>query len=90
MKLFYKKGIKKPDKFIGYIKLTDAFKKNGCPVCTRIQESTFDYINSLLYENVNDPGTREELKSSFGLCAKHSQILRSSSSKKVLCQALVA
>jgi len=74
-KLFNKKGKENPAKFLGYIKLTDAFKKEGCAICRRIGEATFNYVDSLLYENVNDHATREKLKASFGFCVKHSELL---------------
>ncbi len=74
-KFFNKKTKENPAKFLGYMKLTDAFKKEGCAICRRINEATFNYVDSLLYENVNDPATREKLKASLGLCVKHSELL---------------
>ncbi len=74
-KFFNKKEKENPAKFLGYIKLTDAFKKEGCAICRRINEATFNYVDSLLYEDVNDQAIREKLKASFGLCVKHSELL---------------
>ena len=55
-----------------FTELLDAFKKDGCPIC-RLNFSNIDsYFSSILYECVNDPGVRKNLRNSFGYCREHS------------------
>lgn len=61
-----------PAKFIGFFKLIEAMKQPGCPVCARIIEDTHHAMNSFLYESVNDPGLRSQIRSDRGLCHRHS------------------
>jgi len=58
-------------KFFSYFDLWDAFKKPGCPICTLVERHSFLFLDGLLYERVNDPGTREELRKSLGFCNWH-------------------
>lgn len=55
-----------------FMELLEAFKKDGCPIC-RLNFSNIDsYFSSILYECVNDPGVRKDLRNSFGYCRNHS------------------
>lgn len=64
-------------KFITYFQLLDAFKEPGCPVCTRLEEGALRTLDGLMYEQVNDPGTRDRLVESHGFCNWHAWMLPS-------------
>ena len=64
----------RPGKVISksFTELLEDFKKDGCPIC-RLNFSNIDsYFSSILYECVNDPGVRKNLRNSFGYCRGHS------------------
>jgi hypothetical protein len=52
--------------------LIEAFKKEGCPFCRVVSFSIDSYFESMLYESVNDPKVRSDLRKSLGYCKKHS------------------
>ena len=58
-----------------YYELLDAMKGRGCPVCLLLETYTDRYIDSLLYESVNDTTLRAKLISSGGFCKEHSKKL---------------
>ena len=58
-------------KFLSYFDLWDAFQEPGCPICTLLERCSFNYLDSLLYERVNDVGTRIKLRESLGFCNWH-------------------
>ncbi len=62
---------RRASKFIAYFQLVGACDQPGCPVCRCLQDSTFRSLDALLYEQVNDPGTRALLDRSWGFCAWH-------------------
>lgn len=49
----------------------DALGKEGCPVCRLSLDSIAHSLDSLAYEQVNDPGLREQLRASRGFCPHH-------------------
>jgi len=54
-----------------YYDLRDALILPGCPVC-RVSATAVDrYLDSLIYEKVNDPGLRSALRESRGFCQRH-------------------
>lgn len=55
--------------------LMDAMKKPGCFVCRLVSETVDRYLDTLLYENVNDVGVRKNLRESNGFCPKHAWLL---------------
>ena len=59
------------EKHLNYFNLLDALKE-GCPICYLVRASTHKFMENLLYEHVNDPGMRKNLRSSLGFCNKHS------------------
>lgn len=61
----------KPQKFIGFFKLIEAMNHPGCPVCRRMLDETHHAMESFLYESVNDPGLRAEIRRDKGLCHRH-------------------
>ncbi len=56
--------------------LIEAFEKEGCPICRVIDFSTDNYFESILYEFVNDPKVRKDLRESLGYCPSHSEQLK--------------
>ncbi len=55
------------------IELREAMSPWGCPLCRLSEKAEQAYIKSLNYERVLDLKTRDALKSSRGLCDKHSR-----------------
>lgn len=55
-------------------KLLDACREHGCPVCRLEQQSVERYLDSQLYENVNSPKWREQLRISLGFCREHAAL----------------
>jgi hypothetical protein len=51
--------------------LLDALAKPGCAVCTLVSRTRWRYLDSLAYENVNDPGVRARLRGALGFCNRH-------------------
>ena len=64
-------------KFITYFQLLDAFQEPGCPVCTRLEQAAQKALDGLMYEQVNDPVTRDRLLESHGFCNWHAWMLPS-------------
>jgi hypothetical protein len=58
-----------------YFDLLDACALQGCPVCRLETRVVRNYLDSMLYENVNDPGTQDALCRSRGLCREHAWLL---------------
>lgn len=58
-----------------YFALLEACGKPGCPVCQLEQQATERYLDHLFYENVNDSGTRSQLRDSLGFCREHTELL---------------
>lgn len=53
--------------------LLTALRQQGCPVCRLVRAGVQSYLDSISYENVNDPGIRGELREALGYCAVHGQ-----------------
>jgi len=54
-----------------HIYLEDAFKKKGCPVCNVVDKYVKRYLDNFLYENVNSPSVRIQLRETLGFCNQH-------------------
>ena len=57
-------------KFTSY-KLLEACREPGCPVCRLAQRRLERYLESHLYESVNSPKWRDQLRASLGFCHEH-------------------
>ena len=66
----------RPSKHTLYYALLDACKPGGCPICVMTQGAVARYLESVLYENVNDPPTRDAVIQARGYCNNHSWALR--------------
>jgi hypothetical protein len=51
--------------------LLEAMEKPGCAICTLVARTRWRYLDSLAYENVNDPGVRAKLRDAHGFCNRH-------------------
>src|SRR5438876_10683250 len=69
----------KPSKHTVYYELLDACKKGGCPICTMALDTVARYLDIVIYENVNDPQTRDAVVAARGYCNDHSWQLRAKS-----------
>jgi len=58
-------------KDLTWVHLIDSFNEEGCPLCFLTKSSVTRYLDSFLYENVNDAGIRRELHRSGGFCNAH-------------------
>jgi hypothetical protein len=54
-----------------YYNLLDAIKEKGCPICFLVVKNTHKFMDDFLYESVNDPGLRKEIRESYGFCNRH-------------------
>jgi len=73
--LTVQKNQKRTQKFIAYFDLRDAFGEEGCPICHLLAKRSFAALDSLLYEQVTDPITREQLRNAHGFCNWHAWTL---------------
>jgi len=60
---------------LSYFELLEACAQPGCPMCRLEARVIRDYLDAILYENVNDPGTQAELRRSWGYCPDHARQL---------------
>jgi Family of unknown function (DUF6062) len=68
-----------PSKHTVYYELLDACTKGGCPLCTMALDTVARYLDIVIYENVNDPQTRDAVVAARGYCNDHSWQLRAKS-----------
>jgi len=50
------------DKHTPYYNFLDALKEQSCPVCFLVKKGTHKTMDDFLYESVNDPGLRQEIR----------------------------
>lgn len=53
-----------------YFNLLEALRE-GCPVCFLVKKAKHKFMDDFLYESVNDPGIRQEIKASQEFCNRH-------------------
>lgn len=56
---------------ISYYQVLEASSQPGCPICGIAERTVDRYLSGLLWEQVNDPGTREQLRRTQGFCNAH-------------------
>ncbi len=61
------------EKFTPYYELLDACRQKECPICSKLRKASRLYLESLLYERVNDSGVRDALRQSRGFCLRHTR-----------------
>lgn len=60
-----------PQRDIAWVRLSTALEQQGCPVCRLGNENDRRGLWILLWERVNDPAVREELRLAQGFCPAH-------------------
>lgn len=64
------------ERHTAFYNLLDSVRGHGCPVCSLVLKSNLKFIDGILYESVNDPALRDEIRGSEGFCNRHSWQLR--------------
>jgi hypothetical protein len=57
------------------VELEQALRQEGCAICRLVLEGQERSLWILLWENVNDPGVRSDLRAGLGFCAEHTAAL---------------
>lgn len=65
------------DKHVNWFALEKACEKEGCPLCSIINERADRYIDNMLFEHVSDRGFRAKYRASGGFCDRHAANLES-------------
>lgn len=66
------------DRHTAYFNLLEALKDQPqCPLCFLEFKAVRSYLESVLYESVNDPVVRSSLRRSKGYCSEHARMLAS-------------
>ncbi len=60
---------------IAFYELRDAFAQPGCPLCRLEARVAERYLDFLLWERVNDPDLRQNLRQARGFCRDHAWML---------------
>jgi hypothetical protein len=69
---------KEREKHLPYYDVLDALKRaRECPLCELESRGLRQYVDTLLYEGVTDPGIRAGLVQSKGYCPRHVDVLLS-------------
>ena len=63
------------DEHTVYHNLLEAMEQPGCPVCRLSRQAVEDYLDHLLYADVNSIERRAEIRSARGFCADHGAAL---------------
>ncbi len=70
-----------PAQTMSFYDLRDALAQPGCPVCRLKADSVARFLDGLLWESVNDPGRRREIRQARGFCPPHAwSLVRTSAS----------
>jgi len=64
------------DKHTPYYQCLEALTAQGCAICTLTDAAVGRYLDSLIYESVNDPRVRDMLRAAKGFCTRHAWQLR--------------
>lgn len=57
------------------VRIEEALKQKGCPVCRLGIEAAEHSVDSFLWENVNDPEVRKPIINAYGFCPEHTRLL---------------
>jgi len=58
-----------------YYDVRDALAEPGCAVCRLKSKAVERYLDGLLWESVNDPGVRRQVRQARGFCRDHAWLL---------------
>jgi len=56
---------------MSFYDLRDAFFEPGCAACRLRDDAADRFVSSLLWESVNDPAKRDEIRRAHGFCREH-------------------
>ncbi len=65
------------EQHVNYFALQKACEKQGCPLCTIIDERINRYIDGMLFEHISDRTFRAQYRQAGGFCNEHSKTLLS-------------
>ena len=60
---------------LSIVKLEEAMKKPGCPICRIQHEEAARAVETLLWELTNEPDIRKPINDAYGFCPTHAQML---------------
>ncbi|GAP06856.1 hypothetical protein ATHL_01720 [Anaerolinea thermolimosa] len=60
---------------LSIVTLEEALEKPGCAICRLEHEAAIRWIDTLLWENTNDPATRKPINNAYGFCPEHTRML---------------
>ena len=63
--------MKRGDQTASFYDLRDALTQPGCVVCRLKADSVDRFLDSLLWESVNDPDKRQDIRQARGFCREH-------------------
>jgi hypothetical protein len=65
------------EKGLPHHRLEEALReqRRGCAVCRLVNRTGRRYLESLLYEDVNDPGVQAHFRESLGFCSRHAYLM---------------
>jgi hypothetical protein len=63
------------NKTMAYFDVIEACGQAGCPLCRLNQRTAERYVDSVLYEMVNDPKVRADFAASRGYCNRHAWLM---------------
>lgn len=63
------------EKHVNYFALQKACEKDGCPLCTIINERINRYIDGMLFEHISDRTFRAQYREAGGFCDRHAKKL---------------
>jgi len=75
MRLFGKSRSSASEKDLIYARLEEAMEHTECPICFLLAKAERGLIEEILYEHVQDPAVRKQLRDSLGLCPYHAWLL---------------
>jgi len=60
---------------LSIVKLEEAMKKPGCPICRIQHDDALKAVDTLLWELTNEPDIRVPINDAYGFCPPHAQLL---------------
>lgn len=66
---------KPPAHDTAYHEVLEALAASGCPVCRLSDRRIHQRLEALIYEQINDPDLRQQLRASWGFCQSHARQL---------------
>ena len=60
---------------VSYHNIIQASSEAGCPLCRLSEKSVTAYLGALMYELVNDPEARDQIRETLGFCNPHAHYL---------------